>query len=745
VWIAAAPPEGSVSSYTVQLYWGGWDPDGEIAFYEYFVTDNHTGIFNPADTVDATWGAVFGHDSTFTFSADSLSAPLPGHNVAVFTRSHTFFIRSVDREGLRSVSEHRSFTARTLSPEVTIVTPRRALGLTPSDVPPITTYEWTAVDYIDDLEFTQAPDSVQWALESTRNHRDSFAETLEFLRTPASADVWHPWTYYRAPQDSGTFWTTPPMDFGNYVFAMRAKDEAGAVTPVLDEQKNARRIRVSTRTTGPRLVLTNPYVGSVVAATCDFPLTILDIAAGVGMSFTLSACADDYGGTVAGYRYGWDILDLNDPDQWEIDYTPFVGSFAVIPERAFQFGTHTFTSEVIDNSGFCSRVEVKVNIIRFTGQRNLLLIDDYTVDETHGFSGFTLTNGRLPDDVEHDGFWLDMVSNLAEFDPGRDMLATSTEREIPLATLALYKSIIWSVFGDIATTNVSRLPLLYQYIAFRSTRPVPATSACSAGAGASGKVVPNVIALAMQAGVHMLIAGQQPIQNIVPRRPDFLVKWPMLPLYETEDPQTGTPNLENPPGARGFAYLDLCLETIDYGYLPTSRARLAGGGGNRRYCPVSPGWRQSATASLRDDTMREALPLDANFPPLTLRPEVAGPGRAFAPELQGIDTEVYNPDYFQVGKACQYVPPPRACFEPIYGLVCLDTNEATSLQPVAFWTGVYSDVVTPDVPGAVAARSVVFGFPPVYFKPSDVKPGIEYILFDEWQLPRRAPTALGAR
>jgi len=36
-----------------------------------------------------------------------------------------------------------------------------------------------------------------------------------------------------------------------------------------------------------------------------------------------------------------------------------------------------------------------------------------------------------------------------------------------------------------------------------------------------------------------------------------------------------------------------------------------------------------------------------------------------------------------------------------------------------------------------SARSVVFGFPPVYFNPAQVKPGIEHVLFDEWQLPRK--------
>jgi len=260
-------------------------------------------------------------------------------------------------------------------------------------------------------------------------------------------------------------------------------------------------------------------------------------------------------------------------------------------------------------------------------------------------------------------------------------------------------------------------------------------------------VVPNYIGLAMQAGVHLLIAGKHPIQNITPRAGTFQVRYPMIPLYELEpgNTQLGSPrqgDLTNPPGDQSFSYRELCIDVIDYGFLTSQRARLTGTGANMRYCGLS-GWRAPNAQSRRDDSMRTGIPIDTNFPALSLRPEAAGPGRAFAPGTQGIDVEVYNPDYFRNGQACQYVSSPRSCFEPIYGLGCLDTAERTYQQPVAFWTGAYADVVA-DFPGAVAARSVVFGFPPVYFNPGEVKPAIEYILFDEWQLPRRPATAASA-
>jgi len=750
VWLSSGPPEGSTGTYSVQLFWGGWDPDGEIDYYEFLVTDNTTGVFDPDDTTGVAWTPVYSNDSTFVFSADSL-AETATDQTALFKRSHTFFIRAVDEVGLRSKEPaYRSFTSTTISPEVRITTPAAILGITAADMPPISTLVWEATDYVDSENNKQEPDSVQWAMVSTAPYNFSYAQTIEYLRNNPHAPDWYPWSWYRAPQDSGKSWTTPPLEFGDYVFAIRAKDEAGAVTPVLEEPVNVRRIKIAQRNSGPTFIVTSTLIGSVIAATCDYPLTIVDIPASVDITFLLSACAEHYGGTVVGYRYGWDILDLDDPAQWEIDYTPFISSTATTPPRAFNFGTHTFTAEVVDNSGFCSRIEVKVNIVRFDGTRDLLIVDDYKPDEQIGM-GWGSTNGGIPSDSEHDNFWIDMVSDASGFDPSRDMIATTVEREIPLSTIADYKSIIWSVFGDVGTQRTSDLPLLYDYILYRSKRPpVNVLGACSPTGGVKGKVVPNIIGLAMQAGVHVLIAGNHPIQNSQNRTSTPAVRWPAIPLYEFEPGslQTGSSprDLDDPPGDLSFSYQDMCLEVIDFGFQTNQRARVRGSGSisNQRYCPINT-YRSPNAFSRRDDTMRTGKPIDLNFPTISLRPECADVGKLFAPANQGIDVEVYNPAYFRQGAACPYASPPRPCFEPIYGLGCLDTAELTYDQPIAFWTTVYADVISDDIVNAVAARSAVFGFPPVYFKPSEMQPAIDYILFDEWQLPRLTAAAAAQR
>jgi hypothetical protein len=724
VWLSAGPPEGSLSTYRVKLFWGGWDPDGEIKRFEYLISDNKTDVFQPSDTAGVRWRPVTGNDSTFAFTADhELDTLNTQHTVTTFTRSHTFFIRAVDRQGLRSRQPaYRSFTSQTLSPDIFVSVPMRN-GFNPGEVPAITTFRWHATDP-DYPEDPQDPDSVQWAMVPVPAGKN-YDYTIKYLRTRAAEKEWYPWKWYKAPDDSGKFWITPKKAAGNYVFAIRAKDEAGAITPVLDEDRNVRRIRVGPLTSGPLMTVTNDYIGVMRTTTCNTPTTILDSPASVPLAFQIRASADAYGGTIAGYRYGWDIADLNDPEGWEISLTSFVGSVADVPGRAFFFGTHTLTMEVQDNSGYCSRIEVKVNIVPFTMERNLLVVDDDVADE-QATSGWSKT-GNWPNDEEQDAFWQDMVSEVAGFDPGIDMLNTK-QGFIPIATLAQYKSIIWDVYSDPARSR--GMPLLYGYLSFRSKNPD------NTNVEVTGNVLPNVLALAMAAGGHIMVCGNMPVQDVVNR--DFLAsaRYPIIWQYELEGAQGGTPDINHPVGDLSFAYRELCLETMEFSITTAQRER-----GRNQYCRID-GIRPHGgfTTSQRDDAMREARSLDPNFPTVALRPEASAPGKFYDPAFRGLDVEVYNPAYFRKNSgsvgSCSYVPvAPRSCFEPIYGLGCFDTLEPTYNQPIAFWTSAYADHIA-DVPGSVGARSVVFGFPPVFFPPDEFRPGMDYILFNEWKLPR---------
>ncbi|HER20054.1 MAG TPA: hypothetical protein ENO14_03305, partial [Chromatiales bacterium] len=473
VWLASAPPSGAETGYKIHLFWGGWDPDGDIAYYEYCITDNRNGIFNPADTVstpgDSTsagrnpWRRVWGNDSIFVFSADELVDSNTTNPITKFQRSHTFLIRSVDEEGLPSVEvAHRSFTAWTLSPSIYITVP----GARPGNsllVAPVSTFQWRATDYLQDLEKPLEPDSVRWMLRAVDG--TGYGGAINYIRTHPNAPDWYPWYPYDAEGDSGHFWTTPPVDLGSYVFAVQAKDEAGAVTPVFDEYYNVRRLRVEQRNAGPQLNVFNEYIGTVRSSNPNPSVVIVDLPSSIPIQFTITASADYYGGLVTGYRYGWDVLNLSNPDEWEIDVTPFTDArgdpTAKTVPRTFYFGTHTFDVEVYDHSGLLSRVEIKVNVIPFSMERSLLLVDDFEPTA----AGIFTTRGEMPNDEEHDAFWESMLSDVAGFNFSVDQLPVKHGEPLSITRIAPYRSIIWDAKGGY-DVNIYAIPKLYDIIKY---------------------------------------------------------------------------------------------------------------------------------------------------------------------------------------------------------------------------------------------------------------------------------------
>jgi hypothetical protein len=361
--ISSGPADGSVTSHKARFYWVGDDPDGDVRFYEYAITDDDSGGFDPNAAIPADkWHRVYRNDSIFNFTADVLfdSASIdPGVLKPLeFRRAHTFVIRAVDDRGLRSLEPaHRSFTAKNLSPVVDVVQPS-APGAEEVDVSSVSTFVWNGKDFIGSEQEEQAPDSVRSILVSVDSSFGSdWGAAIDYVRGNPSVAEWSRWLNYNAFDGSGTRWTTPSLDPGPYVFAVQVKDDAGAVSKGFDLDRNVRTIRV---------VGGEPPEGSLLLTlTCSgvdtFFITTRDTLIDVGTpTVTPVRCCmtpNDTGGVmISGYRYGWDIADPDDADQWEIDFTPFIGGTACSPSRTFSFGTHSFHAEVIDAEGKRIRV-----------------------------------------------------------------------------------------------------------------------------------------------------------------------------------------------------------------------------------------------------------------------------------------------------------------------------------------------------------------------------------------------------
>ena len=128
--------------------------------------------------------------------------------------------------------------------------------------------------------------------------------------------------------------------------------------------------------------------------------------------------------------------------------------------------------------------------------------------------------------------------------------------------------------------------------------------------------------------------------------------------------------------------------------------------------------------------MAVSFNLDPNLPKsLVLWDEVTKAGRYFDPSVRGFYyVEAYNPAYWMNFKKIGQ----QSCFHPMFRMKARASQSVLNNACVAFWTTKYENVVA-DVPGAVAAPSVHFGFPLWFFNRDQVDQTADAI-FKEWQI-----------
>ena len=99
-------------------------------------------------------------------------------------------------------------------------------------------------------------------------------------------------------------------------------DEAGAVTGIFNESTNFRKFVVS-ESAVPTLYVTEDFIGTYLFEGRNFRPVSKDLPPGVPLNFRWRASAYDYGGEIVGYRYGWDIADVNNDDDWPVQWSPY--------------------------------------------------------------------------------------------------------------------------------------------------------------------------------------------------------------------------------------------------------------------------------------------------------------------------------------------------------------------------------------------------------------------------------------
>jgi hypothetical protein len=317
----SVPSEGDSVSYHVTMFYRGSDVDGTTRRYEYLV-ETYPPTVTAYDQIDVQEPAADDPRWTATplASADLvlLSDVLRGDPSANrFERWHTFFVRAVDNEGTADPSpDRRTFNTFNIGPKVWLLAP--VVAGQPVDLPRTFVMRWDGLDHIlgeNTQQDVQDPREARWGLGPAGSD------------TTVANVVWSDWFAWDAPDSTGRKAVVRdvlaqfPAD-STFVFAVQARDDGGAETPVFH--------------TGPakenNLAVLRVHAGLAAAPTLPVQETQANLGswsfAGQGTQVVSAAGVDSvrmvwgpmqtaqYGGEPGEYRYGWNIADPGDDTQW---------------------------------------------------------------------------------------------------------------------------------------------------------------------------------------------------------------------------------------------------------------------------------------------------------------------------------------------------------------------------------------------------------------------------------------------
>jgi len=699
VWLSSGPVEGDTTSYQVHFYWGGWDPDGEIDHFEFTVVDGDPIGFDPSDTTGLDkWFFTFSYDSVIKVTADD--DPRPWKENILYTKydkTHTLFLRGVDMLGKRSDVVYRSFTAWTLAPYVQITHP---LG-TVRTYSNVITFRWEGRDPIDSPTNYQTPDSIRYLWSQVADHEGIYNPTFNIildlnLNPEWYEPMWGPWIYYRADGDSGTSTILGDDEILennlSHIFAVQAKDEAGAVTAVFKKDQNVRQFLVSPKA-GPLLSITEPFIGGFKFMGTNLNAVQVELPPGIELNFCWSADASSYGGEIRSYRYGWDIQQLDDPSQWACDPSPYI---RCAQPRTWYSGIHTIYVEAVDNGGKITLGRVQIEIIPFSMERTLLWVDDWALGDD------VLPNMMLPDEKTHDEFWIDICSKDSQFIADRDVFDCRAHNNVPpeMRIIGKYQNIIWT-YGN---SKDGALPKVIKF-----------TPESMIGEGST--VLINYLSLFLFRGGHLWTSGRSDLAS-----GGLAVIFLLAPEFPVTFKFDMTPSQGDTSGVNCMGYRDYCLSVVD---------KIVGSFRTGGDMPV----RLLSQDALSRCVIDQEDTITANYPglpaTLTLSPDVTRTGMFFDPRVRGFYyVEAYDPAYWIETRGINQ----QRCFHPMYRMKSRSTRSPLDNATVAIWVNKYAGVVPEGAgPPAVAARSVHFGLPLWFFRHTAVD-SIANVVFEEWGL-----------
>ncbi len=380
--ISAGPIRDSVSVFVVTFNWNASDTDGQVDRFIYAIDDT----LSP----DA-WLTTTSYELTLLFTAtDSagVDSIFVGLSDVPFLRyryrgAHTFFLKAIDDDGAYSAPAALSFTAETIAPETQIDIPSTSVIV---ELGPTFTVSWTGTD----LDGTENPVAYSYRLVAVDNVVFLTPEEIESTLYDPDA-LGDPWSPFEARTSVRLENLAIPQD---YIFGVRALDQAGAVEPRLRTPQSpgaTNTLRIRARESGgiPDLSVSSS-VKTTTYPTADERKKTFQIPANSNVTFTWTADASRYGGRITGYSYGIDLLDpFGDDPGWSPEsatQTRLTLRFD-LPEGS-RTEEHILYIRARDDVGTTIIADVFLIVVPLTKERDVLYIDDFGPD----------LRGRAPED-----------------------------------------------------------------------------------------------------------------------------------------------------------------------------------------------------------------------------------------------------------------------------------------------------------------------------------------------------------
>jgi len=456
--LTATPPAGDTTRYDVEFHWTGWDYDGEVDHFEYYI-DPPVGILTDPNFPDTlSWTTTDAYEGRFIFAASgydttTIDEPPPGQDYKipqVGLGYHVFLIRAVDDLGEKSPVKDSSwvaFTAGTICPRSRIISPRpRASEASyvgaPQEVGKRVTLRWTGVDpdgiFSDKPSFylikrVEVPGGIAWT------QVDDFV-----LADPAPWDTLEP----------GVTQVTLTLDVGRtYGIAVRAVDEAHSAEPLLVLNRNLLWVRATEITSFPRLEVRSSAFGNRSWQGWAIKIEDYEVPLGSLYEFTLVGDADAYGGLIAGYSYAWNLRDVESTETnptgegawtpWSTSRTHIVADFS--EDRVRDPETGDIDDQYLfvrckDDGGAVTLAVLRFRVVALNPVYRIAYVDDWELS-------------RATDEATEDALWRQMLAGY-DYGAGWENLewdvATQRRDRVPtLEFLSQFECVVYSYWVNL--------------------------------------------------------------------------------------------------------------------------------------------------------------------------------------------------------------------------------------------------------------------------------------------------------